>query len=125
MESLLIEAKKDTPRIYFSKSEKTFEMSGKSLPEDVIDFYTPVLDWIKQYIKDPLDETMIVLKLEYINSTSSKIVSEMLELFESILENGKIVRVKWYYPDEDDDIKITGEELKETMGFNIELIPTF
>lgn len=100
-------------------------MSGKSLPEDVIDFYTPVLDWIKQYIKDPLDETMIVLKLEYINSTSSKIVSEMLELFESILENGKIVRVKWYYPDEDDDIKITGEELKETMGFNIELIPTF
>jgi hypothetical protein len=125
MDNLLFEAKKDTPRIYFSKEKKIFEMSGKSLPEDVVDFYEPVLNWLKEYVKDPLEETVVVFKLEYINSTSSKIVAEMLEIFEMILESGKIIRAKWYYPDEDDDIKLTGEEFSETMKFNIDLVPTF
>jgi len=125
MESLLIEAKKDTPRIFFSKDENVFEVTGRSLPEDVIDFYTPVIKWVEKYVEDPLDETKIIFKLDYVNSTSSKMLAEVLEVFEKIVENGKVVKAEWHYNAEDDDIILAGQEFDETIEINFEFHPFY
>lgn len=62
MAALRIEPADDTPLVILDKQNKQFEISGKSMPEDVIRFYGPVLDWMNEYKTDPLDKTIFVLK---------------------------------------------------------------
>ena len=45
MESLNIKGTYDTPTVVFSPESSTFEISGRSYPEDTAEFYIPVLEW--------------------------------------------------------------------------------
>ena len=49
METLRIEQTDDSPLVILDQEDNQFEISGKSLPEDVVDFYQPVLDWLNCY----------------------------------------------------------------------------
>ena len=65
MEKLRIEPSDDTPFVIMDKYQQRFEISGKSMPEDVVEFYIPVLTWLRNYKNDPLDETEFNFKLIY------------------------------------------------------------
>ena len=49
MEIINLEGTEDTPKIILDKTNKIFEISGRSLPEDSAEFYQPVLDWLGEY----------------------------------------------------------------------------
>jgi len=49
MEKLIIEATVNSPRIVLDPEEKKFEFSGESRPENVRNFYLPVLEWLEKY----------------------------------------------------------------------------
>ena len=53
------------------KEKNIFEISGKSLPEDVVDFYQPLLDWLNKYRSTPNPKTEFTFKLMYFNTASS------------------------------------------------------
>ena len=57
MEPLTITASDDTPEISFDKQTNKFQITGKSLPEDVIEFYSPIFNWLERYVADPNEET--------------------------------------------------------------------
>ena len=76
MEIINLEGTEDTPKIILDKTNKIFEISGRSLPEDSAEFYQPVLEWLAEYAKDPLPETTFDFKLEYFNTASSKFTGE-------------------------------------------------
>ena len=59
--------------------ENKFLFSGKSLPEDVKEFYDPILSWLKEYKNDPNEETTFVMRMEYFNTASSKMILEMFD----------------------------------------------
>ncbi|MBR3712346.1 MAG: SiaC family regulatory phosphoprotein, partial [Bacteroidales bacterium] len=42
LEPIIIEATSDTPRVELNKEKGIFRFEGKSLPEDVIKFFSPV-----------------------------------------------------------------------------------
>ena len=48
MEALIIKEDEGTPKIILDKDKNIFEISGNSLPEDIIAFYSPVFSWIKK-----------------------------------------------------------------------------
>jgi len=96
MAALRIEPADDTPLVIMDKEKEVFEISGKSMPEDVVGFYQPVFDWIDAYKKDPLEKTVLVFKLIYFNTASSKVFLDLLMKFESIIEKGFEVEVKWH-----------------------------
>ena len=49
MEILDIRGTTDTPKVLFDPDNNIFEISGRSLPEDVITFYQPVIEWLDDY----------------------------------------------------------------------------
>ena len=53
MDRLYIKATENTPKIDFNPSLEQFELSGKSIPEDSVGFYNPVMDWLHEYAKMP------------------------------------------------------------------------
>jgi hypothetical protein len=111
MEALKIPKTDDTPEIVFDKARGVFEISGRSLPEDSVDFYSPVFNWLRQYSQSPNDTTEFSFKLEYTNTASSKMVQDIL----SVLEKIKGTRIVWYYYESDEDMGDMGHELSELV----------
>ena len=121
MDDFFLEATPKTPRLYFSKATGEFEISGRSIPENSIEFYKPVINWLDSYIAEPNKHTLLVIKLEYFNTSSSKCLVEILRRLEN-LRNQSIVKVKWCYEEEDEDMQESGEDFKEIIKVPIEMV---
>jgi len=111
MNSLNISGTEDTPNIIFDKAQGKFEISGRSLPEDAGTFFKPVLEWIDAYKTQANPNTDFVIKLEYFNTASSKLILDILSKVESV--NGS--KVIWYHFADDDDMREAGEEFSELV----------
>ena len=122
MEKLKIESAEDSPQIILDRESNILEISGRSLPEDVNTFYEPMMSWIEEYAKDPLDVTIFNFKLTYFNTASSKIILDILTHFEEMIEEGHEVMVRWHYPEEDEDMLEAGEEYSEMVDVPFEMV---
>ena len=105
----------DTPEITLDKESGVFSISGRSIPENVMDFYNPVLDWLTSYAEEPLEETVFEFRMLYYNTASSKFLLEVLLKLEDIYRNGHKVLVKWHYPHNDGDIEDGGKDFFEIV----------
>jgi uncharacterized protein YkuJ len=122
MEPLDIKATNDTPRVLFDPDNNLFEISGRSLPEDVVTFYQPVLDWLDEYTRTPLKKTDFVFKYIYFNTATSKLVQDILTRLEHLQEKGSEVKVSWYYEQDDEDMLDLGIEFKENVNIAFEIV---
>ena len=126
MEVINIKGTEDTPSVVLDKVNGVFELSGRSLPEDVNQFYEPILSWIDKYSAEPNDETVFNFKLEYFNTASSKVILDILLKFEEIFEKGKSIRIQWHYHEEEEDMLEAGEEYADIVEipFDYVLLPS-
>ena len=111
----------DKPEINLDPKQNTFEISGKSLPEDAKSFYDPVIEWFEEYANDPNELTEFNIKLNYFNSSSARKLVELLSVLEKIKEDGKEARIIWFYKTYDDIMKERGEEVKLVLDVPFEL----
>jgi hypothetical protein len=122
MEALDIRATNDTPKVLLDPENDIFEISGRSLPEDVVSFYQPVLDWLEDYKESPNDYTEFVFKYIYFNTATSKLVQDILIKLEEIHEAGAQIQVIWFYEEDDEDMLDLGEEFSENVAIPFEII---
>ena len=113
MNILNIQATDDSPEVLLNHEKNIFEISGKSLPEDVASFYDPVLKWLEEYALSPAVDTIFTFKFTYFNTASSKIILDILMILEGIHAGGHPVMVKWYSPEYDEDMIEAGIEYSE------------
>ena len=123
MSVIKIQGTDDTPTVTLDKENNIFEISGRSLPEDVVVFYKPILEWLDEYKNDPLEKTVFNFKLEYFNTASSKLLLDVLLKLEDINNDGHDVVVKWHYPDDDEDMEEAGEEYSDIVDVPFEQVP--
>jgi hypothetical protein len=119
MQPLNVAATEQTPKVTLNKSTGVFEISGRSLPENAPLFYKPILGWLHEYATSPNATTTFSFKLEYINTSSSKIVLELLGILQRV-DGAKVI---WYFQDEDEDMEETGEEFSELVSVPFEFKP--
>ena len=120
METLRLEQTDDSPFVMLDKENNRFEISGKSLPEDVVDFYQPVLDWLNSYRSEPNSNTEFSFKLIYFNTASSKLILDILMTFEEMVEEGHNVLIKWLSHKSDEDMQEAGKEYEEMVDVPFE-----
>ena len=121
MEALIIEATDAPPKIVLDPSNNSFEFSGKSLPEDVTTFYSPVMDWLDGYAASPNDKTIVKFNLVYFNTASSKLILDILFKLEEIFDDGNEISIEWHYQEEDEDMEEAGEEYGDLVEMPLEL----
>jgi hypothetical protein len=121
MEIINIAATEDTPKVVLDHVNKVFEISGRSLPEDVVVFYQPVIQWLDDLEKSPIPNLELAIKLEYFNTASSKLILDILLKLEEINQNGTPLKVKWYYLSSDSDMREAGEEYSEIVSLPFEI----
>ncbi len=122
MEVINIQGTDDTPNVLLDKDNNTFEISGRSLPEDVNMFYEPIMNWIDEYSEGPNEKTEFNFKLEYFNTASSKIILDILLKFEEIVENGHDVTIKWHYHEDEEDMLEAGEEYADIVEIHFDYV---
>jgi hypothetical protein len=120
MEVIKILGTEDTPAIMLDSNNELFEIAGRSLPEDVASFYDPVLNWLTEYSEKPNAKTVFNFKLTYFNTASSKILLDILMKLEEIHIAGHEVLVKWYSPEDDEDMQEAGEEYADIVDVPFE-----
>ena len=122
MYPLVISATEDTPEVIFNKGKEKFEVNGRSLPEDVIEFYSPVYSWLEQYVADPNEETVFKVKIDYFNSASQRAINEIFNILSRINLKGKKISIEWYFHQDDDEMKEAGQEYEEITNLTFKYI---
>ncbi|OFY95421.1 MAG: nuclear pore complex subunit [Bacteroidetes bacterium RIFCSPLOWO2_12_FULL_31_6] len=115
MELINIEATDETPKVILNSETHVFEFSGKSLPEDVTQFYNPLLEWLETYKSSPGNSTKAIFKMDYFNTASSKLILDILMLLEEIHEETSGVSVEWHFKEDDEDMEEAGEEYSDIV----------
>ena len=121
MELLKIRGNWKNPSISFNPSGK-LQIWGRSLPENALDTYNPMFKWLDEYKNNPANKTEIDFKLEYFNTTSSKLIYEIFKKFEELKADGNNLLVKWHFETDDPDMEEEGKLLSNIIKVDMELI---
>ena len=111
-----------TPNLFLDSQNETIKLAGRSMPENSKSFYTPILEWIEKYIEGPQEETRVIFDLEYFNSSSSKMILQMIHKLKKLEETGNRVSVDWYYLEDDEDMFDSGKTFEELAALNFDFI---
>jgi len=124
MDIIKIQGTDDTPQVTLDATADApyMEISGRSLPEDVVTFYGPILEWLEEYAESPLKKTVFNFKLEYFNTASSKLLLDILLKLEDIHDDGNEVLIRWHFPDDDEDMEEAGEEYEDIVEVPFEQV---
>ena len=125
MENLVIEKTLKTPGVLFDYSKGFLLIEGISIPEDTVEFYKPVMDWLKAYKEHPRPKTTLTLKLEYFNTSTSVILLNIFKVFGQI-ENSELL-INWYYEEDDVEMEEVGEDYQNIVKtpFNMIAVESF
>lgn len=110
MENIKLDGTPKTPSVSFDHLNGRIELKGRSIPENSVEFYKPLNDWIEEYGNSPQPKTVFEVRLEYFNTSSSKCLLDLFKALESIHNKGTEVSVKWYFEKDDGDIEEAGED---------------
>ncbi|MBL4716023.1 MAG: DUF1987 domain-containing protein [Bacteroidia bacterium] len=122
MNRLVVEQTLQSPKIDFDPDTGILELKGKSIPDRTVDFYSPVMNWIVEYVKNPASTTTCNFVLEYYNSRTKKYLIEMMKAVNKLTDQGKELIVNWYYEEGDEDVQETGQMFKDLLRMDINII---
>lgn len=109
-----------TPAVNFNPNG-TLSIMGRAIPENTLEFFRPLVEWIEGYAKSPSPTTNLDLRIQYINTSATKSLLELLRLLETVAKAGSKVSVKWVYAAEDEDMLEMGEDFKLVVKVPFEL----
>jgi hypothetical protein len=122
MESLLIEGTTKTPNVLFDAEKAKLEIKGRSIPENSIEFYKPLVDWLEEYSHAPKSKTEVNVHLEYFNTSSSKCILDVFKKLEAIHKNKYDIQINWYYEEDDEDMLEAGEDYESIIRVPFKMI---
>lgn len=122
MENLIIEGTTKTPSVNFDRTTAIMTIKGRSIPENSIDFYKPIVDWLDAYAANPEQKTVLNMQLEYFNTSSSKCILDVFKKLENIKKSGKDVQVHWHYEEDDEDMLEAGEDYDAIIDIDFEMV---
>jgi len=94
-----------------------------SIPEDANKFYEPVLDWLNEYAENPHNETKVIFKIFYYNSSSIVHFTKIFRILQKLFDRNHKVSLEWYYNKDDENVKEDGEEFKKIFSFPFVVLP--
>ncbi len=120
MDNISIEATDRSPKVDFDFEKGAFLLEGESYPENVSEFYGPVIEALSGYLEGLKDSGGTVefnFKLIYFNSSSAKVMMGLFDSLDETAEAGVGVTINWFFEDDDDNMEELGEEFGEDLEY--------
>ena len=122
MENLIIKGEAKTPTIDFNYGKGELVISGRSIPENSIEFYKPIIEWLELLKVSEKDKIVLDIKLEYFNTSSSKCILDVFKKLEEIKGVGKDASIRWFFESDDEDMEEAGQDFSAIIKVPLELI---
>ena len=94
-------------------------LKGRSIPENSIEFYKPLINWTENYSASAPSKTVLNVQLEYFNTSSSKC---LLDIFKKLERIDNPVTINWYYEEDDEDMLEAGEDYDAIIDITFKMI---
>ena len=123
MEELAIMGTPKTPAVRSDSNQGLLEITGRSNPENTIEVFKPIVNWVDEYVLNPGENTTINIQLEHFNTSSSKSLIGILKRLEALKKEGRSIVINWYYDADDEDILEAGENFESVIEIPFKMIP--
>jgi len=133
MRALKIEQSDNSPEIILDLENNQYMIRGESRPENVSEFYEPIMKWIEdwggqlyyraqKYGKD--QSHAFRFQFEYFNSSSAKYIMDLLLKINEIDKSSDNIQIKieWAYDEMDEDIEEAGKEFEDLTSMQFQFI---
>jgi hypothetical protein len=128
MEIVKIISTKHTPEIILDPVHNLISFSGVSFPEDALEVYLPVFDWLTEFDKYKVNNKktteilQVTFKLSYYNTSTHRAFLEMFQILKRMHDEGLRLDIKWQYEENDDTMLYNGKDLAELTGLELKYI---
>jgi len=122
MKSFQITGTAVSPAVDFNLETRVLEMGGYSRPENVRDFYFPIIQWLDELNSFQVNNRSMNIDIEpfsfkfkfiYFNSSSAKFIYDIIIMLNGFQKDGFPIKIYWYYDPDDDELREAGEELSD------------
>jgi len=133
MKSLHITGTAVSPTVDFNLETRVLEISGYSRPENVRDFYFPLIQWLddlntfqanNRKLNIDLEPYSFKFKFVYFNSSSAKFIYDIIILLNGFQKDGFPLKIYWYFDADDDELREAGEELSDMANVPFSYVET-
>lgn len=128
MEKLIINPTVFTPGVILDHEEHSIEIEGESRPQDVREFYVPILEWMNDFSETLLrsdDKSKPVIanfNFNYFNSGSAKCILDICKILAKLRSDNIDVSARWHYVKGDDDMLEAGMEMAQIVKLPFDFI---
>ncbi|MDF3057086.1 MAG: hypothetical protein K0R17_1301 [Rariglobus sp.] len=121
MIALDLPATDTTPHVRYDAGAATLRFEGESYPENVSQFYEPVFAWLRDFLAEK-PAFKVVLAFSYLNTSSTKMLLDLLLLLDDYHRTGGKVEVEWHYRPSLEVMQEAGEEFGEDLSLPYRLV---
>jgi hypothetical protein len=112
-----------TPFVHLCADKGTFILEGVILPEDTFEFFKPISLYISEYLKAPMENSTVILKLDYFNTSASRMLYNILKSFNDAAHKTH-TKIEFHYEDDDEDLSEVADEFAEMLSdLTLEKLP--
>lgn len=122
MDRLSIEGTKYTLAIDLDPASGRLRFSGESYPENARAFFAPVFAWLEEYLATNPPDVRVELSLDYLNTSSTKCLLDLMEIFDRFRSSGGNPTVVWFYSKDDEDTLTMGQDIAEDTELPIQFV---
>lgn len=114
IEPLYITASQSLPEVVLNKQSSIFSIKGDILPEDSVEFFSPIFNWFIEYSNNPNDITILEIDISIINTSSTRRLVKLFKILEELAVNNS-VEVKWIYLLDDEIMQFAAYEFQNAF----------
>jgi len=111
-----------SPQIDLDVDNGVLEFIGRSLPHNSEQFYSRVYGWLDDYLRNSKGETTVNMKLDYLDTSSSKHFYNIFSRLDTVTERGQHVKVNWHYETGDEEMAETGKDYESLFKLDFAFI---
>ncbi len=112
------------PNVNFDATSGDCELSGESFMEDSKIYYTEIISWLHEFHETEKSKTLTFnIKLSYFNTSSSKMLYELLKVLQDFSDDGQDVVINWHYDSSDSELEDDIADLCFDVSIDVNQIP--
>lgn len=105
-----------TPYVLIDEEKGYMKLEGDSFHENVVGFFKDVNNWLSNYLKTDFTRFTFDFQLVYFNSSTAKLLLNMLLELDEYASGDKKIIVNWITTEENDIIIECGEDFQEEVS---------
>jgi SiaC family regulatory phosphoprotein len=104
-----------SPQIDIDAEHGLLEFTGRSLPTNSEQFFARVHGCLDEYLRNQKPLTTVNMRLDYLDTSSSKHFYNILGRLGSAMDQGKQVKVNWHYEEGDEQMEEAGRDFETLL----------